>query len=197
MNSSYYSEFIYFPESDEWGVCLGNLYGDGLYDIGDDDNFDSNSYFIFDLDSPGKGRITDIYSDIMLEEVYIIDSALLSSVEDIRLQAIDAAKSANLKSFDSDNPIYGVWLVQTYSQSYNAQISGYDVDTGFAVFYSDKTVEYIFNDYSYKLQYSYNQERIRMMMINDEDLMDSGVSWWEDGNKFLHFNSLYIRILFE
>lgn len=197
VDSFPYFNFVYMPESEEWGVNLRWLPVYELYDPGDDDYFGNNSYFIFDLDTPGKGRITTIYSNTVVEDVYLLNGTMLSAVEDIRIQAINEAKSADLKSFDLVNPIYGVWLVQIFNQSYIEQIGGYEEDIGFAIYYPDKTVEYIFIDHSYKLKYSYVQELGEMRIENGESSIVDEVQWWgSDTSRFFYCDNRYIRIPF-
>lgn len=99
---------MYLSESDEIGFSLAPLSG-LLYDSSSDDNFDNDDYFVFDLDSPGVGKIVKIYS---AQSKGIIAKGITSgkSVEEEATEyAISVAKEHGMISYDPDNPICGVW----------------------------------------------------------------------------------------
>lgn len=102
-------ELTYFNDSEEVGIALFNL-ADMLYSPGDDDNFDEDDYFIFDLNNPGKGKIQSIYGN--QRDAAITKNVLSGKTRrDTAIEYVtSAAKTAGVTAYNPNNPICGVWI---------------------------------------------------------------------------------------
>lgn len=90
------------------GFSLSALDG-MLYNSQDDDNFDDNDYFIFDLDNSASGKILSM-GELQIEAA--IEKNVISgkSIEDEALEYIvSIAQENGVPCCDPDNPILGVW----------------------------------------------------------------------------------------
>lgn len=98
----------YFSDSEEIGFSLSALNG-LLYAQTEDDNFDNDDYFIFNLDRAGVGKIESVYGN---QSNRVIEKGILSgkSVEEEATEyVVSVAKKYGMISYDPSNPICGVW----------------------------------------------------------------------------------------
>lgn len=100
--------YLTYFDDDQLGFSLSDLNGI-LYDSKDEDNFDDNDYFIFDLDNSSKGKIISM-GQTQIENA--LEKSVISgkSTEDEAIErVISIAQKRGMPCYDADNPICGIW----------------------------------------------------------------------------------------